>query len=397
MKAKKIEAEGSELILRNEHGDYAIIPKKHRREVSDMVKENCHRCIDNFVETLPVMESYAQDGSLLPSWDKIKSTLNPYNLAVSDYTDKYSNKDKAFAAARKAGEKEYLYKGVRYTTDYAGTPQQQLNETGTTNNEIKQINTANTAHALFGNVGKYFFDINDKDIQESPYKPSINSSKKYYTYNKHTKKREEYIPEEKYYTRAGMKNDVFKDLTSENVKKQYNHTEEFDDIYNALKSNGFDRKHDANNAFPKNKAGYKGIYNVGHGSFKGQINFGRYIVDAGEDENGRYISFYDDYDWNGLESHQKYPEYNEKKISFYDRIYENEWHRLQNKKYSDKELLKLDINKKNFDVLSLQKALFDKGYKLTKSIKADGSFDGILGKETKAALLDYKKMIHNNY
>ena len=30
MKAKKIEAEGSELILRNEHGDYVIIPKKHR-------------------------------------------------------------------------------------------------------------------------------------------------------------------------------------------------------------------------------------------------------------------------------------------------------------------------------------------------------------------------------
>lgn len=60
----KIEAEGQELVLRNKVGDFVIIPKKHRRKVQDMLKENCHSCIDALVDTLPIMEDYAQDGSL---------------------------------------------------------------------------------------------------------------------------------------------------------------------------------------------------------------------------------------------------------------------------------------------------------------------------------------------
>lgn len=59
-----IEAEGNELVLKNKAGDYVIIPKKYRLEVQDMIKKKCYGCIDNLVETLPVMEDYAQDGSL---------------------------------------------------------------------------------------------------------------------------------------------------------------------------------------------------------------------------------------------------------------------------------------------------------------------------------------------
>lgn len=59
-----IEAEGSELILRNKAGDHVIIPKKYRTEVQDMIKEGCHGCIDALVDTLPVAEDYAEDGSL---------------------------------------------------------------------------------------------------------------------------------------------------------------------------------------------------------------------------------------------------------------------------------------------------------------------------------------------
>src|SRR5574344_131694 len=61
-----IEAEGSELILRNKVGDYVIIPKKHRTDVLSMIDENQHERIDALVETLPVMEDYAEDGSLIP-------------------------------------------------------------------------------------------------------------------------------------------------------------------------------------------------------------------------------------------------------------------------------------------------------------------------------------------
>ena len=61
MKAKKIEAEGSELILRNEHGDYEKKKKKHKLEVSDMVKEGCNKCIDAYIDSLPIINDYEKE------------------------------------------------------------------------------------------------------------------------------------------------------------------------------------------------------------------------------------------------------------------------------------------------------------------------------------------------
>lgn len=59
-----IEAEKNELILRNEAGDYTIIPAKHRAKVQQMLDENNHSGIDELVDTLPVMADYAQDGTV---------------------------------------------------------------------------------------------------------------------------------------------------------------------------------------------------------------------------------------------------------------------------------------------------------------------------------------------
>lgn len=173
--------------------------------------------------------------------------------------------------------------------------------------EMQTDRTANTWGNMFGNVGQYFFGIEDKDLVESPYRPTVSSDG----------------DKTKYYTRPGMKEDVYNDLVSYKVQRDYNHSDKFDDIYKALLSNGEDREHNADKAFPKNKAGYKGMYNRGHGSFKGEFNLGRYKVDTGEDEKGKYISFYDVYDWNGFQQ--------ENKIPFYDRIYEDEWNTYQNK------------------------------------------------------------------
>ena len=50
----EINAEGNEIILRNKNtGDIAIIPKKFRKEVLDMIEENCKDCLNNFIEKLP--------------------------------------------------------------------------------------------------------------------------------------------------------------------------------------------------------------------------------------------------------------------------------------------------------------------------------------------------------
>jgi len=76
-----------------------------------------------------------KSSSLLPGLDKVKATLNPKNWGVPDYTDKGS-RGAAFAAARKAGEKEFMWNGKRFNTNYKGTLQQQLKETGILDNRL---------------------------------------------------------------------------------------------------------------------------------------------------------------------------------------------------------------------------------------------------------------------
>lgn len=60
-----IEAENNELILKNDAGDYVIIPANKRAWVRRKLKEGCHSCIDMLVETLPTLEDYAQGGSVI--------------------------------------------------------------------------------------------------------------------------------------------------------------------------------------------------------------------------------------------------------------------------------------------------------------------------------------------
>ena len=62
-----IEAEGGELVLTNNYGDTAIIPRNKRQIVLKHLKSGNHTAIDNIVRNLPKMENYAEDGTLLPS------------------------------------------------------------------------------------------------------------------------------------------------------------------------------------------------------------------------------------------------------------------------------------------------------------------------------------------
>lgn len=87
-----IEAEGSELIIKNKAGDLAIIPKNKASWVKQKLKEGCHDCIDKLVETLPVMEDYAQDGTIVSELYKQKtgkdwSTAKQEGLTSGSYED----------------------------------------------------------------------------------------------------------------------------------------------------------------------------------------------------------------------------------------------------------------------------------------------------------------------
>lgn len=112
-----IEAEGNELILKNKAGDYVIIPKKYRLEVQDMIKENCHSCIDKLVETLPVMEDYAQDGSLYPK-EPVINPDNPIKLPEVAITAEAPT----YIKYRRAWEKENPFDIDKYVEDRFNNP-----------------------------------------------------------------------------------------------------------------------------------------------------------------------------------------------------------------------------------------------------------------------------------
>lgn len=65
--------------------------------------------------------------------------------------------------------------------------------------------------------------------------------------------------------------------------------------------------------------------------------------------------------------------------------------------YTDEALLNIIPGSGDYDVISLQRILSNKGYKLPKSTKKDGSFDGVWGEETETALNDYRKKINSKY
>jgi len=108
-----VEAEGSELILRNKAGDHVIIPKKYRREVQDMIAEGCHNCLDDLISTLPTMDDYAQDGSIIPMYNKDGRVNSLNKEPLEPLGDKmWTNPDT----------------GVLYNEDIEGAAQRQAND-----------------------------------------------------------------------------------------------------------------------------------------------------------------------------------------------------------------------------------------------------------------------------
>ena len=146
--------------------------------------------------------------------------------------------------------------------------------------------------------------------------------------------------------------------------------------------------------YPDNLHGYKEdilLHALEQQKFPVQMNINTALanmtVDKGMDDRGEYISFYDIYDFD-IPFEDKIG----RKYEIYDRIYYKDYGDGEKKRmyYSDKELSELDVNKKNFDTFALQRELRNRGYKLLKSIKDNLTFDGILGDETKNALLDWQ-------
>ncbi len=323
----------------------------------------------------------------------LKAGLNPYNWGVTDYT-KSGTKGQAFNAARKAGEKEFMWNNERFSTIIKNLPGETIKKRDDFSGNILSglANEASASSSIFGqdlvevareNVsgvgggfdrkklyGKlydsynYYFGqpLESNILTKSKHRPSDakNNTNNYIAIN-----------DEKFIEQV-------LDIANESDIR-LNETIPVSGYMSDYQSNygGSLTKEEKNERI--NKRGY--VNSIGH-----------FRIGKGKDEKGEYISYYDIFDI-GQGSNNTPTFGTAKPFEIYDRIYAKDYGDGTQKRmyYSDKELSALDSNKKDFDTQGLQRELSNRGYKFPKSTKSDGTFDGIYGDETKSALLQYQK------
>ena len=428
MKKQNIEVEGGELLIQSKEGHYAVIPAKHRQEVMDMVKDGCDDCINAYIQTLPKDSDYAEDGSLLPDWDKIKNkikaTLNPKNWGVPDYSDK-GDFNTAYAAARKAGEKEFMWNNTRYNTrkdtdDLNITmPNKDLNP----NWDAEKYNTY-----LKTNYPEFFKVINrGKGVNEIIFgHPSLHKntptrgcynlfSNKIYTGSMEIK------PDDSWYGVNNILGTIIGEMAHAKDDKLSN---------NPLKKSawkegsenwkyGEDRYNIPNTTEYNTHRLYEpGLAMIAYGDLSPN-DIKRIQKYVGVEEDGffgeeTYIAVQNKYKdspyiQSALKEHQFYTQDKDEnpiEMGRYSKLAKAYLHQinqdvplrdskrfydpLQSSDYTDNALLNIKAGSGDYDVGELQRALVKRGYKLPKSTKKDGTFDGIWGDETKNALLDYQ-------
>lgn len=443
MSKLSIEAEGGELILQNENGDYSIIPKKDATRIQMYMKKGQHDRIDKYVSKLPLASQYAEDGTIIADpgdgflkglWHGIKRSANPKNWGKADYT---AEKDfgSAYQKARGEGAKEFTYKGERYNTKYDGTPEQQLRETGITDNQMhdrtnkeKKL-SENLAPFGYQNMASRYLDaaiLNNKspqrvEIEQLAEKGDEVSQRRLDAFSLYTG-----VPQ-KYNTFSVSK---YKPSKSKEASSEYLAINS-DELRSKLLEMA-----NVNTRGDEKPITYMGkTFNKPEKIEEDSFSYvdrtgvmGQFKIDRGEDERGKYVSYYDKWDMAKKEFG--------KPFEIYDRVYYEKGERnypkiekisedikkvqkdkslsddekLQkirelNKEmgrlfdsrdvpvtYTSSELSKLDTSDlTNINIKGLQKDLYNKGYDLPNSTKKDGSFDGVWGEETEAALNDWKQ------
>lgn len=405
----KVEAENLELILRNSHGDVVIIPADKRKEVQGFINKKCNHCIDELVDTLPLMEDYAGDGTVYPKPIVLKDprvmnnnqdntavntpiitektsslpVIKNKNWGVTDYSDKGSF-NSAYSAARKAGEQEFMWNENRYKVNNKNTAGKNIIH----RDDFEPINNWAAVEAAggirrqetYGKLGdlyKYYAGqpTTKGVLQKSLYKPTNSKNKEV-----------DYI---------SIKDDKFEQEVIDNYDRVFNqktllkNEKKIND--NTYAVSGYTRP--TKEQLKTSKSGEL-YYEKGKDHVSNAI--GHYYLSKGNDERGDYISYYDVFDagtggtdGGGLGETLGLT----KPFEIYDRIYIKDYGDGKQKRmyYTDKELSELNIDKKDFDTLALQRELSNREYKLPKSTLKDGSLDGIWGDETKNALLEYRK------
>lgn len=382
------------MVVRNEDGSYkkfniidylpdAPVTSKSKQETPQWMKDRATKKTDvvNFYET-----------------------LNYKNWGLKDYSD-YTTRGSAFRNARANGEKEFMYKGVRYNTNYAGTPEQQLKETGLTNEQIQNRSKINKS------LGKNLLPVSYENL---PLRYILSSK---FNVKESNRQFIDNLLNDKMTTEDRKQfNDLIKTsgLSSDELKKRYANRMDAYNLYLGIpqKNNTLEVSNQVpSKSTEKNKTYYK--YNDEaknklakelidwantNSEEKGvltdlkQFVMGDYTVSKGKDKRGNYISYYDKWDLDPIGSQVKSLDYG-KPFEMYDKIYvKKQGDKYVKMNYTDDELSKLNPNSKNFDVKALQEELNTRGYDMWSSRNKTG-FDGIYGNDTKSALAAYQSGI----
>jgi hypothetical protein len=230
--------------------------------------------------------------------------LNPKNWGINDYTNK-GDFNNAYTNARQAGEQEFMWNNIRYNTNYKGTSKEQLAETGITNAQLQYQNIIKKR--LFENLNPYGY----LSPMSRVYNAVILNEKA----NKADGKRQDAF---NLYMGKPQTNNTFdiseykpSNSKNENVEyfkiKNYNYQKRLldVDVNTHIKTGQNVRRYDA------------------------EAIMGTFTVSKGEDDKGKYMSYYDKWDLNPLRlknpfTGEQIPTDIGKPFEIYDRVYYTE-------------------------------------------------------------------------
>lgn len=347
--------------------------------------------------------------------------LNPKNWGVADYS-KSNNFNSAYASAKKAGEKEFIYNGKRFSTKSDMSPEQEMKVYGITDdqritgvkkklNPIRQaLSNLNTTDGYDTPISKIIDvakgKVEGRDFSNEPESLEAKEQDALRLYMGLPQKSNTFFPSR--YKEGAFEINEYNELLPELLP-----SDDFIKHYGKPLKRREHPPYRLNEEDIKAKLGERHVYTGVIKPFDDYV-MGRHTVKKGKDERGEYLEYIDKFDFDTY----KYPlnvplskinkNINDKNINIplgsigdalnkpfniYGRKYYKDYGDGLKRAmyYTDDELYELDTNKKNFDTLALQRELSNRNYQLPKSTKQDGSFDGVWGNETKKALEDWKK------
>ena len=312
----------------------------------------------------PAWGGQFRDGGEIPQaqngWlEKLTSTLNPYNWRVEDYS-KEKDFTKAYSTAKKAGEEEFMYKGKRYNTKYAGTPRQEVGTYGVDGKPVHPMDLNHPAQVnLYPAFGKYLPGHISASVKDN--ETSIDYSRTgnypFGIFNQVKNKGE------KSFNVYGQDNLTFSNKASSLPTGDYMLEGKYTPSdWNLFTNNCADNVCDA----------------FGIPTSKG--------IQTPSGAVSKIKKKYPTLDVTG-KTYEDYYDLSEKlQSSFPEKILPQAKNILGIASSPDLKKLKPKF------ISSIQQALYESGYELPKSkLKNNNNFDGILGDETKTALLDWQK------